>query len=83
MVKLIAEKVSAWRRYRASVRELSRLTDRELADLGLTRSDIEPVARQVAGFLVFKSGQVSSPHPCPDFQAPAGPSPGGRFLLPA
>jgi len=50
MVKLIAEKVSAWRRYRTSVRELSRLTDRELADLGLTRGDIEPVARQVAGF---------------------------------
>ena len=50
MVKLIAEKVSAWRRYRVSVRELSRLTDRELADLGLTRGDIEPIARQVAGF---------------------------------
>jgi hypothetical protein len=50
MVKMIAEKVSAWRRYRVSVRELSRLTDRELNDLGLNRYDIEIVARQTAGF---------------------------------
>jgi len=50
MVKMIAEKVNAWRRYRTSVRELSRLTDRELNDLGLNRYDIETVARQTAGF---------------------------------
>ena len=50
MVKMIAEKVSAWRRYRVSVRELSRLTDRDLNDLGLNRFDIEVVARQTAGF---------------------------------
>ena len=49
MVKMIAEKVSAWRRYRVSVRGLSRLTDRELNDLGLNRYDIEIVARQTAG----------------------------------
>ena len=49
MVKMIADKVSAWRRYRISVRELSRLTDRELNDLGLNRFDIEVVARQSAG----------------------------------
>jgi uncharacterized protein YjiS (DUF1127 family) len=50
MVKMIAEKVSAWRRYRISVRELSRLTDRELNELGLSRFDIDAVARQTAGF---------------------------------
>ena len=50
MVKIIAEKVSAWRRYRTSVRELSSLTDRELSDLGLNRYDIEWVARKSAGF---------------------------------
>ena len=49
MVKMIAEKMSAWRRYRISVRDLSRLTDRELNDLGLNRFDIESVARQTAG----------------------------------
>jgi uncharacterized protein YjiS (DUF1127 family) len=48
-IRKFAEKLTAWRRYRASVRELSRLTDRELRDLGLNRYDIEQVARQSAG----------------------------------
>ncbi len=33
-----------WRRYNASIRELSRLGDRELADIGLTRGDIQRIA---------------------------------------
>ncbi|MBI4275564.1 MAG: DUF1127 domain-containing protein [Rhizobiales bacterium] len=33
-----------WRRYDASIRELSRLGDRELADIGISRSDIYRVA---------------------------------------
>ncbi|HVX99356.1 MAG TPA: DUF1127 domain-containing protein [Pseudorhodoplanes sp.] len=33
-----------WRQYDANVRELSRLGDRELADIGITRSDIARVA---------------------------------------
>ena len=45
-LSLIAAKIAAWRRYRDSVRELSRLSDRELSDLGIARSDIEFVARQ-------------------------------------
>ena len=35
----------AWLSYDRSVRELSRLNDRELADIGITRSDIRTVAR--------------------------------------
>ncbi|HEX4767125.1 MAG TPA: DUF1127 domain-containing protein [Lichenihabitans sp.] len=46
MFKTIATKVAAWRRYRDSVRELSRLSDRELSDLGIGRADIETVVRQ-------------------------------------
>ena len=34
-----------WRRYRETVSELSRLSNRELNDLGITRADIERVAR--------------------------------------
>ena len=34
-----------WRRYNQTVRELSRLNSRELNDLGITRSDIEKIAR--------------------------------------
>jgi uncharacterized protein YjiS (DUF1127 family) len=44
--KKIASKISQWRRYRVSVRELSRLSDRELNDLGIGRGDIEYVARK-------------------------------------
>lgn len=35
-----------WRRYRDTVNELSRLSNRELHDLGLSRSDIHAVARK-------------------------------------
>jgi uncharacterized protein YjiS (DUF1127 family) len=34
-----------WRRYRDTVNELSRLSNRELNDLGINRADIEKVAR--------------------------------------
>lgn len=37
-----------WLSYDRSVRELSRLNDRELADIGITRSDIRAVARNRA-----------------------------------
>ena len=37
-----------WRRYNNSVRELSRLGDRDLADIGISRSDIERVAWSAA-----------------------------------
>jgi uncharacterized protein YjiS (DUF1127 family) len=33
-----------WRRYNKSLLELSRLGDRELADIGITRSDIPTIA---------------------------------------
>ncbi len=33
-----------WREYDRSVRELSRLGDRELADIGISRCDIQRVA---------------------------------------
>lgn len=36
--------VRTWRSYDKSLRELSRLGDRELADIGISRSDIQRVA---------------------------------------
>ena len=48
-IKSITARFSAWRRYRTSVRELSQLSDRELYDLGLSRADIEPIARKTSG----------------------------------
>lgn len=35
-----------WRRFRETVTELNRLSNRELSDLGITRSDIPYVARK-------------------------------------
>jgi uncharacterized protein YjiS (DUF1127 family) len=37
-----------WWRYNENVRELSRLGDRELADIGIHRSEIQTVAWQSA-----------------------------------
>ena len=39
-------KFKRWQRYHNTVVELSRLTNRELADLGINRCDIERVAKQ-------------------------------------
>jgi uncharacterized protein YjiS (DUF1127 family) len=40
--------VNRWRRYELSMRELAMLSDHELADIGITRSDIPRIARQNA-----------------------------------
>jgi uncharacterized protein YjiS (DUF1127 family) len=44
MIGSMVRLVHAWARYPRAVEELSQLTDRELADMGLTRSDIHRVA---------------------------------------
>ncbi len=45
-LKTISENLTAWRRYREAVRELSQLSDRELDDIGIRRGDIEYVVRR-------------------------------------
>jgi uncharacterized protein YjiS (DUF1127 family) len=44
MLVAIINFLRAWRRYNASLRELAQLGDRELADIGITRSDIPRIA---------------------------------------
>jgi uncharacterized protein YjiS (DUF1127 family) len=44
----ITEKYRRWRTYHQTVNELSRLDDRSLADLNITRGDIDLVARRTA-----------------------------------
>lgn len=40
----VVEIYRQWRRYNTSLRELNRLGDRELADIGISRGDIPRVA---------------------------------------
>ena len=44
MFASIVRFIRDWKRYNNSVRELSRLGDRDLADIGISRSDIQRVA---------------------------------------
>jgi uncharacterized protein YjiS (DUF1127 family) len=44
MLLAIIRFLHTWKRYGAAVRELSNLNDRELADIGITRSDIPRLA---------------------------------------
>ena len=48
MFSSIARLYQAWKRHGAVRRELSHLTDRELADIGITRSDIDRIASEEA-----------------------------------
>ncbi len=41
----ILSKIRAYFRYRETVRELSQLSDRELEDLGISRYDIDRIAK--------------------------------------
>lgn len=44
MVYSLVRYLQAWKQYGVAVRELSNLDDRELADLGISRSDIPQIA---------------------------------------
>jgi uncharacterized protein YjiS (DUF1127 family) len=45
----IARSLTNWRKYRQTVSELGRMSDRELTDLGIGRSEIRRVARTAVG----------------------------------
>ena len=45
MLSPIFRFIQHWKRYERVVQELSRLSDRELADIGITRGDIHRIAR--------------------------------------
>jgi len=44
MLLSIVRYLHAWKQYGSTVQELSKLDDRELADMGITRSDIPRIA---------------------------------------
>jgi uncharacterized protein YjiS (DUF1127 family) len=48
MFAALVRMIRDWKRYNRSVTELSRLGDRELADIGISSSDIQRVAWSAA-----------------------------------
>jgi uncharacterized protein YjiS (DUF1127 family) len=48
LLATLIKKINAWTRYRRNVTELSRLTDRELADIGIQRHDVPRLAWDAA-----------------------------------
>jgi uncharacterized protein YjiS (DUF1127 family) len=44
MLLAIIRFIQSWKRYNANLRELNNLHDRELADIGISRSDIPRLA---------------------------------------
>ncbi|WP_417683922.1 DUF1127 domain-containing protein [Roseibium sp.] len=48
MIDTVVRKYNNWVQYRRTVDELSRLSRRELSDLGISRNDIKFVARRAA-----------------------------------
>jgi uncharacterized protein YjiS (DUF1127 family) len=46
MFEVLKSRISNWQRYNRTVSELSALSSRELADLGIMRSDIQRIARE-------------------------------------
>jgi len=48
MLLSIVRFIHAWKRYGVAVDELSHLSDRELADIGITRGDIQRIAWEQA-----------------------------------
>ena len=48
LVAGLVRMLRVWRRYSESLRELNRLDDRELADIGITRCDVQRIAWEAA-----------------------------------
>lgn len=48
IISTLISRVKAYLRYRRNIEILSRLTDRELSDIGINRAEIEFVARRHA-----------------------------------
>ena len=48
LVAGLVRMLRVWRKYNEGLRELNRLDDRELADIGITRCDIQRIAWESA-----------------------------------
>lgn len=71
MMASIKLRFAAWKRHRETIRELSMLNDRELADLGIGRGDIRFVAD--GSLFAAEAAFVAAPASAPNDHALIGP----------
>jgi uncharacterized protein YjiS (DUF1127 family) len=45
MFEVLKSRISTWKRYNRTVSELNALSNRDLSDLGISRADINRIAR--------------------------------------
>ena len=67
MLLSIIRYFNTWKRYGVAVDELSHLSDRELADIGITRSDIPRIAWEQSRHFGIKPITLSYRHSAPGF----------------
>ena len=48
MFEVLKTRIATWKRYNRTVTELQALTNRELTDLGISRPDIQRIAKDAA-----------------------------------
>ena len=48
MFDFLNRRIASWNRYKRTVNELQALSNRELADLGISRADIARIAKEAA-----------------------------------
>jgi uncharacterized protein YjiS (DUF1127 family) len=46
MFEVLKSRIATWKRYNRTVSELGALSNRELSDLGIARTDIQRIARE-------------------------------------
>jgi len=63
MIAALVRFIQEWKRYNQSLSELSRLGDRELADIGISRSDIPRVAWNAAQRALSSRSAIASKTP--------------------
>ena len=49
-LRILSLKYARWQKYQRALNELELMSDRDLADLGVSRYDIKRIARDAAGY---------------------------------
>jgi uncharacterized protein YjiS (DUF1127 family) len=64
VISSLMSRFTAWRAYRATLRQLLELGDRELADIGIRRCEIPAIARRVLDGSPSRMPSHATPRGC-------------------